>query len=146
MGAMAHHILVVSADGWVLEEPFMPDIEAFKAGLPEKWAPLIVGPFRGMVNDTLTWMFVPDGSKEGWPASDDGDLYRQQFADLFAIRYDEGSTPFDVALVQYGGDYPERANLTDPRQDWRTIFHEADGTTAVRRVLDGVVLADKEIE
>ena len=145
MGTMAHHLLVVTADGYVLDYPFMPDIEEFRASLPQEWAALVVGPFTGMVNHTLTWMFLPDGSKEGWPESDAGDIYRQRFADLFAIQYEEdGSTPFDVALVQYGGTYPERAELSDPRRDWRTICHEG-GATILRRIINGAVVADREI-
>jgi hypothetical protein len=123
----------------------MPDIDAFRASLPRAWAPLVVGPFRGMVNDTLTWMFVPDGSKEGWPESDDGDAYLLEFADLFAVRHEEdGSTPFSVVLVAFGGDYPDRMGVMDPRRDWRTICHE-DGRTVVRRIIDGTVLAAREI-
>jgi hypothetical protein len=82
----------------------LPDVDGFRESLPEKWRPLVVGPIASVVNDDYTFFFAPDGSKEGWADSDDGDRYRQQFMDLFAWKYDDGSTPFDVIAVRFGSD------------------------------------------
>ena len=36
------------------------------------------------LNGWVVWTLFPDGSKEGWPDSDDGDKLRTEFVDLFA--------------------------------------------------------------
>lgn len=121
MGYIAHHAVIVTASDYVLKTDYLPDVEAFRATLPDDWATLVVGPHQAIINGYVTWMFLPDGSKEGRGTSDDGDRYRQQFADLFALRYDDESTPFDVVVARYGGDQPEKMAIEDPRQVWRTI-------------------------
>jgi len=45
--------------------------EAFRA--------LIVGPVPAVANNYVTWAFLPDGSKEGWEPSDEGDRLRDEF-------------------------------------------------------------------
>lgn len=107
MGYMAHDAVIVTVSGYVRdlsEPPTMPDVEAFRDSLPEEWRPLVIGPVRGLVNDYLTFAFLPDGSKEGWETSDQGDDYREQFAGLFSFRYEDGSSPFNVVHVRFGGD------------------------------------------
>ncbi len=114
MGYIAHHAVLVTVSSYVLKDAdLMPDVDAFRAELPEEWRPLVVGPIPTVINGDVTFVFAPDGSKEGWGTSDDGDMYRQQFAALFAFAYEDGSTPFDVILVRYGGDEPDLAEVTE---------------------------------
>lgn len=120
MGYVAHHAVLVTADAYVLEREWMPDVDEFKANLPGNWGSLITGPHRGIINDYVTWVFLPDGSKEGWPDSDDGDRHRQHFADLFALRYEDESTPFNVVLVGYD-ENAVTLGANDPRKDWKSI-------------------------
>jgi hypothetical protein len=101
MGYIAHDAIMVTVSG----HADMPDVEAFRQSLPEEWRPLVVGPVTSVVNDYLHLVFLPDGSKEGWDTSDQGDEYRQRFADLFSAGYEDDSSPFDVVKVRYGGDY-----------------------------------------
>ena len=104
MGYIAHDAVIVTISGYILDRPEMPDVEAFRASLPAEWQALIVGPAQGITNGYLTYAFLPDGSKEGWDTSDKGNEYREQFAALFSLKYEDGSSPFDVALVRFGGD------------------------------------------
>ena len=105
MGYIKHDTILVVFDDWVLNDPeWMPDVEAFKQSLPEEWRHLIVGPIQALVNGYITYAFLPDGSKEGWTPSDDGDRYRDQFVELFNKGYDDRSSPFDVTRVRHGGD------------------------------------------
>ena len=54
-------------------------------------------------NKTRTIVLVPDGSKEGWPASDAGDGLRAAFIKrLEADQYDDGSSPWEWIEVGYG--------------------------------------------
>lgn len=108
MSHVRHNAVLVTAPAYVWQPPMsrevppQPNVEAFRLSLPPEWRPLVVGPVPSMVNSYVTYAFLPDGSKEGWPESNDGDRYRQQFADLFAWSYEDGSSPFDVQLVVYG--------------------------------------------
>jgi hypothetical protein len=115
MGYMRHNAIVAVVNGYVLAGdpaklgwPAPPDVEAFRASLPADWQRLVVGPIKSIVNDYVTFVFAADGSKEGWSDSDDGDRYRQQFLDMFRFAYEDGSSPFDVLIVdaRFGGDEP----------------------------------------
>lgn len=144
MGYMAHHTVIVTADDYVLDEQYLPDVDGFRANLPDEWQQLVTGPHQAIVNGYVTWMFLPDGSQEGWDTSDEGDEYRQQFADLFAIRHEDESTPFDVVVVRFGGDEPEKMHVEDPRRDWRTIVYE-NGRRIARRIIPGEIAAPGEL-
>jgi hypothetical protein len=107
MGYIAHDAVLVTLSDYVQDrhaEPSMPDVDAFRASLPEEWRPLVVGPIKALINGYISYAFLPDGSKEGWPPSDAGDEYRDQFAALFSFTYEDGSSPFDVVRVRFGGD------------------------------------------
>jgi hypothetical protein len=104
MGYMRHDSVLVVVEDYILDRPEMPDVEAFKRTVPEPYRSLIVGPIPAAVNAYVTYAFLPDGSKEGWPESDDGDRYRDRFVELFDFGYSDGSSPFDVTRVRHGGD------------------------------------------
>lgn len=112
MGYPRHDAIIVTVNGYVFKGGITdlpaPDIDAFRDSLPEDWQRLVIGPVPSLVNDYLTFVFLPDGSKEGWDTSDQGDEYRKRFLDLFAHAHGDGSSPFDVVVVaaRYGGDEP----------------------------------------
>jgi len=104
MGAIVHDAVIVTVPGYMLAQPDMPDVAAFREEMPEDMRPLLVGPIPALINGYVTWVFAPDGSFERWPESDDGDAWRARFVALFDFRYEDGSTPFDVVAVRFGGD------------------------------------------
>jgi hypothetical protein len=111
MGYTRHNAIVVTAAGYAMEGSYgaaAPDVAAFRDSLPEQWRHLVIGPVESIVNDYQSFTFLPDGSKEGWKDSDLGDEYRRRFLDLFSFAYEDGSTPFDVLVVdaRFGGDEP----------------------------------------
>jgi hypothetical protein len=58
-----------------------------------------------VINGYWSFAVFPDGSKEGWEASTEGDTGRAAFiAWLDAQRYSDGSSPFNWVEVQYGDD------------------------------------------
>jgi hypothetical protein len=114
MGYMAHDAVIITISGYVQGQGKLPDVEGFRESLPEEWRPLVIGPVQGLVNGYLTCVFLPDGSKEGWDISNRGDEYREQFAALFAFRYEDGSSPFDVVHVRFGGDERYEPKVTGP--------------------------------
>lgn len=108
-----------------------PDIDGFRDTLPDDWKPLLIGPIPSIVNDTHTLVFLPDGSKEGWGLSDDGDKYREQLAALFSFAYGDGSSPFGVVHVRFGGDEPgagyEPELIVENRRGPRITSPDPDG-------------------
>jgi len=114
MGYIAHHAVIVTVSGYVLnrdQSPQMPDVEGFRESLPEQFRKLIIGPVESITNGYLHFIFLPDGSKEGWETSDLGDTYREQFIKLFDFKYNDGSSPFDGVEIRYGGDEPDAAYI-----------------------------------
>lgn len=54
-------------------------------------------------NGYLTVVMIPDGSKEGWPESDAGDVLRDEFVtELEKSKHDDGSSPWDYIEVGFG--------------------------------------------
>lgn len=110
MGYVRHDAVIVTVDGYVYSpnpRVPVPDVEVFRDSLPDDWRRLVVGPVTSVANDYVTFAFLPDGSKEGFPDSELGDEYRQRFVDLFSFREEDGSTPFDVVTVNFGGSAPK---------------------------------------
>jgi len=67
--------------------------------------------------DVCSFAVFPDGSKEGWPESNEGDTKREMFrAYLNRQRWRDGSSPLDWAEVQYGDD----------EGDNKVVAHEAE--------------------
>lgn len=113
MGYTRHDAVIVQIAGYAMNpgsigRDDMPviDLDAFRATLPDEWHRLVIGPVKSITNGSYTAVFLPDGSKEGWGTSDEGDVYRAQFAALFSFAYDDGSSPFDVVHIRFGGDEP----------------------------------------
>lgn len=78
MGTHKHELTFAELDGRRNLDP----IVEWRAALPEDWQALVVGPVTTPING-YTWMvFLPDGSKEGWDASDLGEVYRAEFRAL----------------------------------------------------------------
>ncbi len=121
MGYIEHAAVIVTVSDYANDGDLAPGpkVEALRESLPEQWRPLVIGPVRAVVNGYDTYAFLPDGSKEGWRDSDQGDEYRSQFKAIFAFRYEDGSSPFDVVEVRYGGDFQmefDGPRATDPRE------------------------------
>lgn len=114
MGYIRHDAVLVTVAGYMEGKPDMPDVAAFRQSLPESWRPLVIGPVKTVANGDLNFAFLADGSKEGWSDSDDGDEYRFKFIELFGAAYGDGSSPFSVAQVRYGGDEPYKTYAVVP--------------------------------
>jgi hypothetical protein len=124
MGYYAHHALLVFVGEEAMQDQFaaryaehgyrMPDVDAFREALPEKFRSLLIGPVRVIANGGYTVALLPDGSKEDWSTSNMGDDIRQQLADLFSWKYPDGGSPFQVIEVRWGGMDPEVSYAVDP--------------------------------
>lgn len=99
MGYIAHDATVVTTSSF--RPGGLPDMDAFRAGMPEPFRPLVVGPVKATSNGYVSYVFLPDGSKEGWPESRTGDKWRARFKELFLL----GDGWDDVVTVRFGGDH-----------------------------------------
>jgi hypothetical protein len=111
MGRMVHHAVVAVIDLDVTSGAkrcgldIYPKIDEFRRDLPEELKPCLVGPIPSAFERFEMLVWLPDGSKEGWPQSDLADEWRHRFIDLFVFRDAEDwsdRTPHHVVGVEFG--------------------------------------------
>jgi hypothetical protein len=112
MGYERHHAIVVTTfvDNALLEAHVM----ARKTFDPSQVSTSV----RSVTNGMTSFFVGPDGSKEGWHESEKGDDRRAAFIRwLDSKRYEDGSSVYDWAEVQYGdgdGDTCVTAHSDEP--------------------------------
>ena len=89
MGYMRHELIYVATVYSRIDSPrrscpdlyakFTAKVNELRAAMPEAYRALLVGPIPHVCNGTESWAFFPDGSKEDWAESDEGDRWRHQF-------------------------------------------------------------------
>ena len=113
MGYIAHDAVIAVVDDW--DEETLGAIDALADEMPEAVRPFLVGPVVG-TNGYHSWAFLPDGSKEGWPASDEGALWRDRFAEVAKGQLrtfeDESWYRADVVHIRFGGDHGSEVGTT----------------------------------
>jgi len=109
MGYLKHHSIVVT--GWdsekvkeahqkakeIFEKKF--SIEPFNLPFGTR---IISNILDGLMNDQTSFFIAPDGSKEGWKTSDNGDEARKEFVDWLKVQ-----NACDYVEVVFGGDDDE---------------------------------------
>ena len=71
--------------------------------LPHNGHLLFVQSPKTIVNGYHTTIMIPDGSKEAWPESDQGDDFRKQFIERLELdNYDDESSPWAYVEVGFG--------------------------------------------
>lgn len=111
MGVEIHDMVIVRVDDYVLmpevnrdNEFHFPVLADFIAEMPEELRPCVQGPFRSPVNGGMTFLWLPDGSKEGFRLSDLADEWREKFIRLWSWSYSDGSSPYEVIHLRFGPD------------------------------------------
>jgi hypothetical protein len=88
--------------------------EVFRIAELEKYGALVSGIVPAIANGYGSFLVAPDGSKEGWDESANGDLLRDRIvAYLETCRHGDGSTSFDYVEVQFGDDNWETKIVRD---------------------------------
>ena len=101
MGYIRHDAIVVTS--WKENHLAKARDKAAQLGLD-------VSPFfPSRINGYVTFLILPDGSKEGWKPSDAADEAREEWTAW--VRGKGDNLYVDFAHVNYGGDEPERARL-----------------------------------
>lgn len=110
MGWIRHHAILVT--GWQDNK-----LEEAKKKA-EEFGNITTEIVAGNSNGYMTFVVVPDGSKEGWDRSDEGNDARDKFIEwLESQRYGDNSSYFYWVEVMYGSDDWD-AKVT--RHAWQT--------------------------
>jgi len=97
MGYMRHNAIVVTS--WNTGAIEAAACRARNIGLT------VIGPSVELINGYRTILVCPDGSKDGWKESDQGDKRRADFRDwMRAQQYEDGSSNLELVEVAYGSD------------------------------------------
>lgn len=110
MGYVSHHAIVVTATEH--DDAATARFKALELGCTV--SPVVLSPMNGYAS----FMVAPDGSKEGWSQSDDGDASRLAF-----VRWLRGASEYGFCLdwieVQFGGDggYDGRTAILSHQHD-----------------------------
>lgn len=106
MGYELHHaIIVTSWDMDTIKKAHAKALDIFP-----NTSPLM----PGVSNNYLSFFIPPDGSKEGWPPSEIGDVARAKFIEhLGTYEYEDGSSPLDWVCVSYSPDDLESKIVQD---------------------------------
>lgn len=124
MGYIKHNAIVVT--GWgkeKMEEARQKAIEIFEDCFkdePFKSEELYGGTLvseivAGLINGYMSFFIAPDGSKEWWETSDNGDRAREKFFDW--LRKDEDGY-YDYVEIQFGGDDNHENIIRSNNQDY----------------------------
>ena len=110
MGYIAHHAIIITSGGD--QTALGNDLRtAVTSDGSDDLTGLLIGPTPSVTNGYVSWVVVPDGSKEGWETSDAGDALRDRVVavcrrhgvDFAEVRF--GGDDYDMALVtRHGGD------------------------------------------
>lgn len=111
MGVIVHKAVIVTTRDYGISQyqpdhgpkiP-MPDIEAFREELPWEVEHLLLGPAEG-INGFVTYFWSPSGSKSGYALDTMAEEWRDRFLGLWDWRDEDGASPYDVVVIEYGED------------------------------------------
>lgn len=108
MGYIKHHaIIVTSWQNEKIKEAHQKAKEIFERNFiaDGNGSKLISDILKGVINDQSSFFIAPDGSKEGWPTSDNGDNARKEFLDW--LQKDKNDC--DYVELMFGGDDEEES-------------------------------------
>lgn len=95
MGYFAHEIMAINGNTTEIAVAHGVAVEIFsKIGFEALISPII----PQIIGDNSSFFIAPDGSKEGWAESNEGNVVRQLLVDHLA------KTSLDWAIVLLGGD------------------------------------------
>jgi hypothetical protein len=106
MGYMKHHAIIVTS--WDREAIKQAHTKARELLLAINHYPKfrnISEIVDGAINGQCSFFIAPDGSKEGWQTSDQGDKMRADFIEyLESTRYEDGSIALKYVEISFGED------------------------------------------
>ena len=106
MRNIRHHALVVTCnDRDVLESIRAKALELFKLHMEATKGALLASEIKvSLINHYATFFIMPDGSKEGYDASDDSDIIRDKLIDYIKPLIPSDVYHLSYAEVSFGAD------------------------------------------
>lgn len=107
MKNIKHHTIAITASDKVQLEALRGKvINIYKEKMEAKKGFQLVSPIiESLINNFCTFYIAPDGSKEGYDASDDGDIIRKSITTLIeSYKQADGENPFRYVEIAYGAD------------------------------------------
>ncbi len=120
MGYMRHHAIIVSS--------FDQTIEVAHARATAIFGELVTPIVESRVNRIRSFLVGPDGSKEGWDESDQGDTQRAQFVAWLRTQgqVPEGMESLVWVEVQYGDEHNDTRIVNDSDTDARSRYGSSE--------------------
>ena len=110
MGYMLHHAILITS--WDDEKLAKAREAVVLLGAQYGMEGLVSPVCEAHMNRYASFAIFPDGSKEGWEASDEGDSFRGAVvAYLDTERYEDGSSNLHWVEVAYAGDEPDETRI-----------------------------------
>jgi hypothetical protein len=110
MGYIRHHAVLVTS---------LSDETAIARDTAKSLGLLVSDIVDAAANGYASFFVAPDGSKEGWDCSDTHNERRERFVEWLRARaYNDGSSMYSWALVQYGDDNNVSAVLLGSDTDY----------------------------
>ena len=101
-----HAIVVTSNEKDKIELVRKKSIEIYEVFMETKNGKALVGQMTiGLINNFYSFMIAPDGSKEGYDTSEDGDIAREKICSFIESLKDiNGINPVNYIEVCFGSD------------------------------------------
>jgi|SRR6478609_4114509 len=99
MGYIRHHAIVVTGSNSYNAKQGKGEFDKVHTKAKKIFGNMVSEIIASDVNGYLSFLIAPDGSKEGWPDSNEGDERRAQF-----VEYMKKNNPCDYVEVMYGDD------------------------------------------
>ncbi|MBY0424381.1 MAG: hypothetical protein K2Q22_01990 [Cytophagales bacterium] len=102
-----HAIIVTSNDRERIELVRKKAIELYTLTMEANNGKSLVGPLTiGLINNFYTFLIAPDGSKEGYDTSDDGDIVREKICTYIdSLKDINNYNPISYIEVYFGTDH-----------------------------------------
>jgi hypothetical protein len=101
MGYRRHHAIIVTGCDYAQSRTALAAAHKFAQRDGGVVSPIVASRLNGY----LSFALFPDGSKEGWNNSNEGDAHRAALIEFMdGFRYADGSSPLAWVEVQYGDD------------------------------------------
>ncbi|MDX2191338.1 MAG: hypothetical protein SFY32_15910 [Bacteroidota bacterium] len=101
-----HSIIVTTNDKAALAKLRLEIIAIYQSKMEAKNGAQLISPIvESLINNHCSFFIAPDGSKEGYDASEDGDNVRKHVVSLIESKKDkDGNNVFYYVEVYYGDD------------------------------------------
>lgn len=105
VSSVIHRALIVTT----YDEKLIKSLHDFSIVESSHGGSIVTPVHRSPVNCYFTFVILPEGSGEGWEDSERAKEFRQSVVDEIRTHDDpeDGSNPFEWALVEYGSDLME---------------------------------------